>query len=412
MMTRRNVIQLATAMVALFAGERSAPVSVSSVAERRVSRRPNILFIVLAGGIDALLTTDPRTRAEVDGAIDVPYEPSSIASVGELRFGPHIRPLVPFAEDFAFINGLAVRTAGHVPGHSQLIRCKLGYHGEEPPLLDLIGAHRGGEPLPSIALGQTFLPAYSPSGFRADALIHRARDLAPEDRRLLARVLRREAAGLRRESNADRATVAAQNADDAAAFLDRLETTPPLRIERWSDDSGVQDFGALLQTAMWAFRNDITRSAIVGVEDWDTHSDNTVDQKAASSIAFPMLARALRNMKEPGPDGRSLLDDTLIVAASELGRFPMLNRLNGKDHFPEIPVFLAGGPLGEARGRVFGRTDRMLRAMPVSLRTGEAQPSGAILDLDDLGATLLRASGIEPTVYGYHGRMLEFLGVA
>jgi hypothetical protein len=413
-LTRRALLQVAASTVALLAGDGSSRVNPARTATAATlpvsSAPPNVLLLHLNGGMDAVLTTDPKTRCDVADDIDLPYEEEAIRTVGTMRFGPHARSLVPFAEDLVFINGVAVRTAGHVPGFSQVLRCKLGYHGDEPPILDLIGAHRRGEPLTSMALGQPLMSAYSSAGFRADALVHRAEHLSPDDRRLLAKTLRAQAAGLRAESKGDRTLVTAHNIEDAAAFLDRLDVVPPLEVETWSANEKAQGDAKSLQTVLWAFRNQITRTAVLSVEQWDSHSDNVEVQQKASYGFFPLLARCLGEMKRREPDGTRLLDRTLIVAMSELGRFPVLNAMNGKDHYPEIPVILAGGPLGDSRGQAYGLTDRDQKARPVSLRTGKSVGRApAVLDLDDLGATLLRASHVEPTTYGYHGRPLEFL---
>jgi hypothetical protein len=52
-----------------------------------------------------------------------------------------------------------------------------------------------------------------------------------------------------------------------------------------------------------------------------------------------------------------------------------------------------------------------MAALPVSPRTGLEAPSGThAVVLDDVGTTLLHLGGVaDPKVYGYEGRVLEFL---
>jgi hypothetical protein len=59
----------------------------------------------------------------------------------------------------------------------------------------------------------------------------------------------------------------------------------------------------------------------------------------------------------PGHEpGKTMLDETLIVAQSEFGRTPGMNPVAGRDHYKGAYTGLyAGG--GVAGGRVLGRTD-------------------------------------------------------
>src|SRR5262249_22957095 len=102
-----------------------------------------------------------------------------------------------------------------------------------------------------------------------------------------------------------------------------------------------------------------------------------------------------------------LLDNTLILMLSELGRYPRLNDSQGKDHFPEVPVLIAGSRYG--RGEAYGATGRAMESQPVSLTSGRPERSGQIPDINDLGATLLEIAGHDPRVYGYVGRVLPFI---
>ena len=99
---------------------------------------------------------------------------------------------------------------------------------------------------------------------------------------------------------------------------------------------------------------------------------------------------------------------------SELGRFPQLNHDEGKDHFPECPCVFIGGSVNTNKGTgvAFGGTGREMAAVPIRLTDG--RPSGRdgdfALQLDDLGATVLHmVAGADPRMYGYGGRVLEFL---
>jgi hypothetical protein len=67
-----------------------------------------------------------------------------------------------------------------------------------------------------------------------------------------------------------------------------------------------------------------------------------------------------------------------------------------------------------AAGAVFGRTGRNMEGLPVALGSGAAPTDGTkghLLQLDDIGATLVQSFGIDPRSHGYTGRVLDFLGM-
>jgi Protein of unknown function (DUF1501) len=106
-----------------------------------------------------------------------------------------------------------------------------------------------------------------------------------------------------------------------------------------------------------------TRFVQATLAGWDHHSD-IYDRAAAQSIyaqskelddALGALLTDLSTM--PGKAaGKSLLDETLIVIASEFGRTTgVLNNQGGRDHYLRMSYVFAGG--GVQGGRIIGKTD-------------------------------------------------------
>src|SRR5262249_9205403 len=127
---------------------------------------------------------------------------------------------------------------------------------------------------------------------------------------------------------------------------------------------------------------------------------------------FPLLARFLEEAKRRSTPFGSVFDNLLIVVTSELGRFPRLNDDQGKDHFPETPVLFLGRRIntGGGHGAAFGATGREMEAVPLRLSDGRpVGKDGYRVQLDDVGATLLQLTGVNPRSYGYDGRILDFL---
>ncbi|MGH9627782.1 MAG: DUF1501 domain-containing protein [Bryobacteraceae bacterium] len=108
-----------------------------------------------------------------------------------------------------------------------------------------------------------------------------------------------------------------------------------------------------------------TRYIHVRHSGWDHHK-KIFDHKAGSNHyehcnhldrALANLLRDLAAAPSPGGAGKTLLDDTLVIVATEFGRVPgPLNGVEGRHHYNEayIGLFAGGGVKG---GQILGRTD-------------------------------------------------------
>jgi hypothetical protein len=117
---------------------------------------------------------------------------------------------------------------------------------------------------------------------------------------------------------------------------------------------------------------------------WDTHGFGgkpmyPILKKYLLPITNQTLPTLLEDLEQ-----RGLLDETLVVWVGEFGRSPRINKLAGRDHWPQCyPALLAGG--GVKRGHVHGVSDK-IGAYPV---TDPVRP-------DDLAATMFHLLGIDP----------------
>lgn len=118
-------------------------------------------------------------------------------------------------------------------------------------------------------------------------------------------------------------------------------------------------------------------------ETWDNHQGIFPNLK---NFLFPPTDRAVSALLDDLNE-RGMLEDTLVVMASEFGRTPKLSKLSkerlpGRDHWGGVQsVFLAGG--GIQGGRVIGSSDK-IGAYPAS----EAQKP------ENLAATIYESLGI------------------
>lgn len=135
---------------------------------------------------------------------------------------------------------------------------------------------------------------------------------------------------------------------------------------------------ALAEDLAWAV------SIEAGV-DFDTHALNNQQGELHDTLfaGLDALATAL--------DSSGLLADTVVAVISEMTRTPLLNGLQGKDHWPHATALLFGA--GIAPG-AYGGTDDQLGGVAVDLATGRADPAGVSLLPEHFAAGLLAHVGV------------------
>lgn len=84
---------------------------------------------------------------------------------------------------------------------------------------------------------------------------------------------------------------------------------------------------------------------------WDTHQGNFIRVPERCEILDKALSAMISDLEM-----RGLLNDTLIVVASEFGRTPIINQNVGRDHYPKAfsALFVGGGIKG---GTIYGKSD-------------------------------------------------------
>ncbi len=376
-----------------------------------------VVVLMLRGGVDGVYAFDPKTRRDVDSSVDVPYLPNEIVSAGNLQFGPHFAALAPFVDDLAVVKGLQVKTANHESGAIQMLRLKTAATTRSPGILDIIGSARGDRPLATVTLGNTSGQEYSPAAFGSatytstQTILDRIGDVSAEDMELLAKVYARHEADLLGWPAGGERDRSIEHLHQIQALFGRLPHVAPFNPDSWGFSGTSGRVARDLQRVLWLIENDLTRCVFVKVFlDWDSHYDNKRKQTAASASFVPALVKFFQELRSKTNANGRLMDQTLVVAGSELARFPVLNGNEGKDHFPETTVLLAGGGIASTPGgAVYGQTGKLLEGLPISLTTGKPNDQGERLVLDDLGTTLLHHCGFDPERYGYRGRRLSFL---
>ena len=118
---------------------------------------------------------------------------------------------------------------------------------------------------------------------------------------------------------------------------------------------------------------------------WDVHGfDNHPQDPILKNHLLPITNQTLPTLVTDLEE-RGLLQNTLVLWMGEFGRSPKINKLAGRDHWPQCySLVMAGG--GVKGGYVYGASDKT-GAYPA---VGQARP-------EDISATLFHLMGIDPT---------------
>jgi hypothetical protein len=373
--------------------------------------------------MDAVYTTDPRTKGEVAAGIDVPYAASEIVETKAARLGPLFRGLAPWMSRLAIVNGVQVNTANHHTGLLQAARLRMNTARWTPSALEIIGAHRDGQAVGYLSLNAPLATAYTPSYFgepfpgnygpAATSLFSLVDRASPEELETVHRVMSEHAASMTRSGRrSERDQAARSAAEQSAAFFRGAATTPKFHAESWLPQAmegfdGQANLSGPLQRALWTFEHDLVATATVysGLV-WDSHTRNAQIQGAATPYLVALLDRLFTELGTRRNAHGTLADQTAVMVISDLGRFPYLNQAQGKDHFPQTSALFFGPSFHAGQ---FGATGKQLETLPVSLTTGHEGANAHQVALDDIGTTALLLAGIDPEPHGFTGRRLEFL---
>ncbi|MEM6928750.1 MAG: DUF1501 domain-containing protein [Myxococcota bacterium] len=107
--------------------------------------------------------------------------------------------------------------------------------------------------------------------------------------------------------------------------------------------------------------------------DWDSHDNNDPTQSANFERTFSGLARLLETLRAtPGnTPSATLMEETIVVVMSEMGRTPRLNGFAGKDHWTYTSWMLVGD--GITGDRVVGAYDDLYYGLGVDPGSADAR---------------------------------------
>jgi len=377
---------------------RAAEGSAAAAAAPRVATAKRVIYLYMSGGMSHLDTLDPK---QPGSAVMGPTRTLRTA-VDELVFADNLPRLAGHAEKLAVLRSLTSTQGAHRQGnyymhtsyevrssirHPALGAWILQFNGRANPslpgnvLVGLDSNHPGAgffesslSPLavrdPAGGLQNSArLPGFDAGQFEAQRRLAERLDAPFLERYDQKRV--------RAYTSMYEDAIKLMDSRDLAAF-DLSKEPLPLK-DRYGETPFGQ--GCLLARRLVEHGVNFVEVSMGG---WDTHNSNFVAVPERTAELDAGLSALLWDLER-----RGLLDDTLVVLATEFGRTPEINANEGRDHHPQaFSCLLAGG--GVRGATVHGRTDE----------NGARILEGAVT-VPDFNATVAAALGLplEQVVY-------------
>jgi hypothetical protein len=384
---------------------------------RATAQQPptKLVYILADGGWDPTFTFDPKPHIRDGGPWPDEFsEIEELRTYGEINLSHNLlrRPSVSlffdrWAERTAVINGLWTGSLSHWQAMRHLLTGTTD--DSKPDVAVISGAQLGADrPLALVDLGGQsrfgpFAPMCARSGVRAQfiAMLDPAfrmpragnqprtdfvptrdeRDLIQDwlDKRgEVARIERAEQPGLLRVLD---------ERLEAQSRAERLLETPDIALSL--------PFGRRESLASQVpFTVDLLTSGLchaVFMETglpWDTHADASRQSLYWQTTFFGMDLLATR-LEQAG-----LLEQTLVVVVSEIGRTPHRNAQDGTDHWTYTGAVVFGA--GVAGNRQVGGTDDQVVGLSTDPETGRPDGGDTPVTYSSFAAGILEAVGVDP----------------
>lgn len=325
-----------------------------------------VIYLYMSGGMSHLDTFDTKPGAETQGPLE--SLPSNASGISVSEYFPDMAKQM---DKVAVINSMNSTQGAHAQGryfmHTSYFMRGTIQHPDMGAYSSLLmpksesmlptNVKIGGN---SSGLGAGFLEskyAAVPIGDPEAGLQHSelpAKMTESRFERRLSRVRQmNQQFGKRYDTKAVRAYAGMY--DDAVKLMKSKDLKAfdlSLESEATREQYGDDQFGQGVLLARRLVEHDV-RFIEVDYDGWDTHTDNFTRVAEKGAILDRALAALLADLSE-----RGLLDETLVVLATEFGRTPEIvtDRNNGRNHYPKaFSCLLAGG--GIRGGQKYGKTD-------------------------------------------------------
>jgi len=385
---------------------------------RSQSLRQNLVVVFAYGGWDTTAVFDPKPQSEL---VDTPAGdwfdagPLPLWRPDGLR-SDAVEMLRTYGKRMAVANGVTVNSLVHEAGLQMTLT---GAVGEQHPadIAARVAKESGADlPLPYLTNGSSARPnelaALAGSVGYSNQLSSlvipqfawptQAAPFRPSAD--TASAVDSYLRGAHGELQAERSSVG-PNAQKLADWGDALDRAA--RIERHALGGGfLADPELFYGSDPWvraarALSEGFSRSVFIQDDGyWDTHGANQGQINLFSGLleGLGKLMGAL--------EGAGIADNTLVLVLSEMGRSPLLNDQQGKDHWPFTSAMWLGSGV---QPTVLRGTDEGLVQRRLNLLSGEPDDNGHALHAADVLATTAHLLGLSADLLYPHGEVIHAL---
>lgn len=341
-------------------GARAAGAGASTLKQIATAKR--VIYLYMTGGMSHLDTFDPKPGNEVMG----PTRALATSADG-IQVSEYLPRLAKQMDKIALISSMSSTQGAHKQGNyymhtSYELRSSIRHPAMGAWLLKYRGKLNGALP-GNVMIGND--SSHPGSGFFESNLsplmisdpaggLQNSTARLPEDRfDFHLDLANRLDAGFLEKYNQKNVRAYTDMYDDAIKLM-RSEDLAAFDISGESDITreryGDNPFGQGCLLARRLAEHDV-RFVEVTFGSWDTHNGNFVEVPERAEVLDQALAALLHDLQL-----RGLLDDTLVVLATEFGRTPEINANEGRDHHPKaFTCLMAGG--GVRGGQRHGASD-------------------------------------------------------
>ena len=394
--TRRQFLaSAARACLGVTAGALASPLAsaLGQSPPASTAKAKHVIYLFMDGGMSQLDTFDPKPGREVQGPTGVIQ-----TALPGVQLSEHFPKLAAQLNKLCLVRSMTSETGAHAPG-AYLMRTSykevntarhpglgswtqkiLGKLNEQLPGSVVIGnsarhpgpgfldARFGPVPIADPIAG---LQNTKPPSYLSESRFDRRMQLAGEfDGAFQKKYNHRE---VRAYSELYEEAIKLLKSEDLKAF--DIAQEPASAYEAY----GESPLGKGCLLARRLVENGV-RFVEVSYGSWDMHRDCFQSLPEPTAALDQSLTALLADL-----ESKSLLDETLVVVATEFGRSPKVNENTGRDHHPgAFTCLLAGG--GIRGGQVFGSSDSDGR----SVKTDR-------LGVQDFNATIAHALGLPIT---------------
>jgi hypothetical protein len=334
---------------------------------KQVATARNVIYLYMTGGMSHLDTWDPRPENK-----DVQGETGVIGTnVDGIRISENLPLMARHMDKVALINSMSSTQGAHEQGNyfmhtSYTLRSSIRHPAMGAWLQKF--QDRGNPSLPgSVMIGNDsrhpgagfFEAKYSPLMVNdpddgvANSRLNKWFDGAEDRFGSRLETAKKLDTAFAQKYNVKNVRAYSDMYDDAVRMMKSAELKAfdlSEESEALRDNYGRESFGQGCLLARRLVEHGV-RHVEVSFGNWDTHNANFIRVPELCQELDAALSTLLQDL-----ESRGLLNDTLVVLATEFGRTPEINVNDGRDHHPKaFTCLMAGG--GIRGGQAYGKKD-------------------------------------------------------